>query len=78
MVAPLRIEIVSDMLAMSLPVTGEDSSALPGGVTSPGRAFPGVPNGIMFFMKLHRFLAGFRVESLAMVPFGMEVLGVVV
>ncbi len=75
--ALLRIEMVSDMLAMSPPVAVEESSALPGGVTSPGRALPGVPNGMMFLMKLHRFLAGLRVESLVMVPLGMGVLDVV-
>lgn len=77
-VALLRMEMPSDALAMSLPVAvvAEESPALPGGVTSPGRVLTGALNGIMFFMKLHRFLGGDRIESLE-VAFGIDVLGVV-
>ena len=74
--ALLRMEIASDKLAMSLLIMFEESSALPGGVTSPGRVLPGVLNGMMLFMKLQRFLPGLRADSRLTVLLGRVVLGV--
>lgn len=73
------MDMASDILALSLPATAGESSALPGGVTSPGRVLPGVGvvNGIMYLTKLHRFLLGFGPDSLVMPPFGTELVGVV-
>lgn len=75
--ALLRMDMVSDKLAMSLLMTFEDSSGLLGGVTSPGRALPGVLNGMKFLMKLQRFLAGLRVDSRLAASLETAMLGVV-